>query len=118
MTLRMLSKHYNSRKTSISSRESDAAPTVSTQKHFLFLFLSRKIIKNEKELVPMNSKKQMEAVGAVGAVDTATYRHLPIKPMYLRLYSTSSPAFKFHCLTINIGTVVFNDALFCDNGYS
>ena len=47
---------------------------MSTQKHFLFLFLSRKIIKNEKELVLMNSKKQMEAVGAVGAVDTATYK--------------------------------------------
>ena len=41
----------------------------------------------------MNSKKQMKAVGAVGAVDTATSKTLPINPIYLRLYSFSNEGY-------------------------
>ena len=38
----------------------------------------------------------MKAVGAVGAVDTATYKTLPTNPIYLGLYSFSNEG---DCLT-------------------
>jgi hypothetical protein len=50
----------------------DGGSNCVNSKAFSLPVLGRKIIKNEKELVLMNSKKQMKAVGAVGAVDTAT----------------------------------------------